>query len=271
MSSGDFPGYFGRNLALYVLWIFLWGIPTIAVSEQFARDDPPPIVAAPLFLLIGLSFAGLVFIPQLLVLLVYLGVVWVNPARLKRAVAVALSPLTACFAFLAIENFMEGIAVVAAAATYGASLWLPMGAWWQRRPLAIAGAAAWVAIVAAIAFVQPLSAGIESDVRVTVRDGERVARYRLTCEYDRAGRLREAGAATTHPGGKQACDLLDEIYEGQVNGPPVLQDGCPRGAPVATFRGVIRDRRVDLDVIRGPCMEDWFAWDQAGALVPRLG
>jgi hypothetical protein len=69
-----------------------------------------------------------------------------------------------------------------------------------------AAAAAWIAVTAAVGIVQPLPAGIRTDVAFAVSEDGRTAHYRLRCEYDRAGRIRRAvPGPDAHPGGMRAC------------------------------------------------------------------
>jgi hypothetical protein len=177
------------------------------------------------------------------------------------------------FAF-ATDGVLAAVLVALAGASYGASVWFPYGppAWWQGRPRLVGMAAlAWLAITATVAIAQPRAAGIEADVEVTVHDGGRTARYRLACEYDRAGRVRGAAAVPrSHPGGRHACELLDYAAETLVDGPP-LQRGCrTAGVRFGTFDGTVDGRPFRQRIVAGECIETAFVDGEVGVLVPSL-
>jgi hypothetical protein len=225
-----------------------------------------------LSVLFAISFAVLLVVPQLLALVLYLALVW--RTRHRRTVAIALSPLAVAFLLLITESFLEAAVVLVAGAAYGASLWFPAGppAWWQRRPLLIAAAAGWIVLVAAIGIVQPRSAGVQTDVTIVVREGNRSANYRLRCEYDRAGRVRRAvGGGEAHPGGMRACEILDDaVRTGGSSGDP-LQTGCPSGRRSGQFTGTVRGEPFGERIVAAECEGDSFVDGEANLLVPAVG
>ena len=247
---------------------FAWGIPAIAGLAELSRDDAPPLVTGVWIIALALSFFAVVILVQLLL---YLGVLYWLPHR--RVLAIVLSPVAVGVLFVFARASLETLVVVIAGLSYGASMWFPQGppAWWENRPRRLAGvAAAWLAAVIAVGIVQPLPDGVRTDVTVRVRDGSRVAGYRLACEYDRAGRVRAAAdVANAHPGGDKACELLDDVAGDRDSRP--LQRGCAAGGRSGEFRGTVRDRPFHDRITAVSCEETAFVDGETSVLVPPLG
>lgn len=203
-------------------------------------------------------------------LFAYLGLLYRLPRR--RLLAILLSPLAVGVMFVFARGPVEGAIVVLAGASYGASVWFPLGppAWWQTRPRLVAVAAAtWLAATVAVGLVQPLSAGVRTDVQVTIEDANRTANYRLACDYDRAGRVRgHVRVARAHPGGDRACALLDYAARSLEEGPSYLQRACPGDAPTGFFRGRVRGRPFAEHIVGAECDETAFVPGEAHVLVP---
>ena len=255
---------------LYVGAAFLAGAPAIAGLAELTPDDAPPLLAGFFLVAIGLGFFSWLILVQLVV---YLGVLYRLPRR--RLLAILLSPLAVGILFVFAQGPIEAVIVVLAGIGYGASVWFPHGplAWWQRRPrFVLVAAAAWLAVSIAVAVVQPLSAGIRTDVVATVEDGGGVARYRLVCEYDHAGRVRsEIRVHDAHPGGDRACDLIDFAARSLRDGLPYIQRLCPAGAPRAHFVGRVRGKSFDEEIVGGDCEETAFVDGETSVLVPARG
>jgi hypothetical protein len=262
-----FARYVAANVLLYAVWAFLWGIPGVAGLYQLGGDEGPPLLEGLSVVALALMFFSYLILAQLLV---YLGILYRAPRR--RILAVLLSPLAVGVMFAFAQGPLETLLVVAAGATYGLTVWFPPGppAWWEhRRRLVIAGVVGWAAATAAVALVQRLPAGVQTDVAVTIRGGRRLSRYRLACEYDRAGRVRrQVPTAHVHPGGEQACELIDFASRSLADGPPYLQRGCPSGARRGHFQGIVRDRPFRADVYAADCEETAFVDGETGVLVP---
>jgi hypothetical protein len=252
---------------LYVLAALVWGTPAVAGLADVSRDDGPPLLHGLGIVTLALLFFSYIVLAQLLV---YLSILYWLPRR--RLVAILLSPLAVGVMFVFAQGVLEAAIVLVAGASYGASLWFPQGppAWWRRRPRLVPLAAViWLAITAAVAIVQTFPAGVRSDVDVTVRDAGRTARYRLACEYDRAGRVRApAEVERPHPGGERACELLDFAERSLEDGPSYLQLACPAGARSGRFSGRVRGRRFDEEIIAAECQETFFVDGETSVLVP---
>lgn len=257
--------YLLANVALYIAWALLWGIPGVAGLGDLGENDGPPLLYAAFIVLIALLFFSFFLLLQLLV---YLFVLYRVPRR--RLLAVLLSPLAVGLMFVFAQGPLAGVIVILAGASYGVSVWFPQGppAWWEtNRRLVPLALAAWLAVTLGVAYVQTLSAGTRLDADVTIRDRTRTVRYRLACEYDRSGRVRAAAAANTHPGGVGACRLLDEALEVRPNGD--FQLGCPAGTRRGEFRGRREGRSFFARVVAAECQETAFVDGETGVLVPR--
>lgn len=263
-----FGDYAGRNIGLYLLAILLWGVPAVAGLADFSTEEGPPVLGM-LWMALGLGFLGIFPLLALLAPALYLAIVYRAPHR--RAVAIVLSPLSVFFLFFFVDGVMESAVIVGLGASYGASLWFPDGprAWWERRPRLVAVAAgAWLVVVAAVALVQPLPAGVQLEADATTSDAGLTRTYRLECEYDRAGRIRAAIAVRrAHPGGIRACEILDREL-GDERGP--VQRGCPRTDRSADYVGRFRDRPFQLEVVYADCEEAAFGDGELDVLVPLL-
>lgn len=247
----------------------MWGIPSVAGLADLTGDEGPPLVAGVWVVALTLTLVALFVLFHLGA---YLAIVYWVPHR--RLAAVLLSPLAVGVLFAAAEGILDEVVVVLAGLSYGASVWFPHGpaAWWERWPrLVVVTAAAWVAMIVAVGLTQPRSAGVRTDVAVTLDDAGRTARYRLVCEYDHAGRVRgEVRVARRHPGGRRACEVLDEAGRSLEENPRQLQRGCPVDAPAARFRGRVRGRAFDERVLAGDCEETFFTYDEVNVLLPVL-
>jgi hypothetical protein len=270
VTDERFLRYLGGNIGLFVLWAFVWGIPAVAGLQEFTKDDPPPVLAALLLMLFALPFVSFFALLAIPPLLLYLSIVYLLPRR--RLVAVLLSPLAIVVLFFVGEGVAGTAVLVLAGVSYGASVWFPHGprAWWENRPRLIATAAAvWLGVLAAVGIVQTRSAGVRTDVALTIRDGPHTARYRLACDYDRAWRIRSAvESPDAHPAGEQACDVLDSVTRDGEDGP--LQQGCSPGGRTGELRGMVRGRPFEDRIAIAPCEGDSFADRQAEVLVPPL-
>ena len=262
-----FAKYLGVNSALYVLWTVAWGLPAIAGLGDLGEHDGPPLLYAAVALLVVFIFAGFALIIQVLL---YLAIVYVLPRR--RLLSVLLSPLAVGLLFVVGAGASLAIPFVEliAGAAFGASLWFPSGprAWWEGRPVTVAVVASlWVAIVAAIAFVQPLPAGVQLEAAGTISDGERVAQYRLECEYDRAGRIRKAREGpSAHPGGVRACWILEDSVESLRS--DSLQRRCPQSDRRGRFVGRLRGETFRFEVLYADCEYSNFADGELDVLLP---
>lgn len=259
-GTGRFVRHVSVNLLVFVALVVAVGTPVGAVLTDLFEDDYPPLVAGFLTVLLGLAYFGwLIALP----LIVYLALVF----RARRLVAVLLS-LLAVGGPLLLTVPEELPIVLGFGVLYALSLDLPRGRapWWRDRRALVAAAAVWVASLVAVGVHQRGSAGVKTDVTVTV-EGER---FRLACEYDRAGRLigTVQRPGRPHPGGEEACELLEEAERWLREGNGYLQRGCPRDARRGLVEGKVSGRRFRETIVVAECEDDAFLGFDRDVVVP---
>jgi hypothetical protein len=261
-GTGRFLRHHAVNGLIYVLVAVAVGAPAIAIFVDLSESDGSPLVAGFWLILTALAFLS---VPIALHLAAYLTIVyWMR----RRIVAMLLSPLAIGSLFAFAQGPTELAIVLVAGAFYGLSVDLPRagGPWWRDRRALAAAAAVWVASLGAVELVQRESAGVQTDVTVTVEG----ARFRLACEYDRAGRVLGAvrRAGRVHPGGEKACTALEDAARTLDDHGDELQHGCPAEARRGRVDGKVAGRPFRQTVVVAACEDDAFIGFERDLIVP---
>lgn len=261
-GTGRFVRHLSVNALLYVAVAVAVGTPAIAVFVDLEQGDRSAIEGGLWSVLLALSWFSWVIVVHLGV---YLTFVYRWPSRL---VAALLSPLAIGVLFMLTDRPAELAVALAGGVVYALSLDLPGHdlPWWRNRRLAAAAAAGWLVSLGAVEAIQRSSAGVETDVVVTVEG----RRYRLACEHDRGGRVLRAvrTEGRAHPGGKSACVVLEDAASSLDEGLDYLQDGCPPEAPAGRVEGRVAGRPFRQRIVAARCDDDVFAGSEAGVVVP---